>query len=121
MDSTNAYIYGAGTAPLEQVNLSTGNVTYLIGDLLGSIRGAVSSSGSLIAKTAYDPWGNPETSGGLTSITPFGYAGGYTDATGLIYLTLVDSIGVNINVSPGAQSSLVAYTSIYSPNGGHLT
>ena len=39
-----------------------------------------------MASTSYDAWGNPETSGGLTSSTPFGFAGGYTDPTGLIYL-----------------------------------
>jgi RHS repeat-associated protein len=31
-------------------------------------------------------WGNPQTTGGLTTATPFGYAGGYTDPTGLLYL-----------------------------------
>jgi RHS repeat-associated protein len=40
----------------------------------------------LTASAAYDAWGNPETTGGLTTHTPFGYAGGYTDATGLSYL-----------------------------------
>jgi RHS repeat-associated protein len=34
----------------------------------------------------YDAWGNPETTGGLTSYTPVGFAGGYTDPTGLVYL-----------------------------------
>jgi RHS repeat-associated protein len=29
--------------------------------------------------------GNPETSGGLSSYTPFGYAGGYTDPSGIDY------------------------------------
>jgi RHS repeat-associated protein len=86
MDSTNAYIYGPSSAPAEQVNLSTGAVTYLVSDLLGSVRGIVSSSGTLTATTAYDAWGNTETPGGLTAATPFGYAGGYTDVTGLIYL-----------------------------------
>jgi uncharacterized protein RhaS with RHS repeats len=86
MDSANAYIYTDGTAPAEQVNLSTGATSYLIEDSLGSVRGIVSSSGSLTATTSYDAWGNPETSGGLTGSTPFGYAGGYTDPTGLIYL-----------------------------------
>lgn len=62
-------------------------VKYLIADALGSARGVVDgSSGSLTASTAYDAWGNPETSGGLANYTPFGYAGGYTDATGLSYL-----------------------------------
>ena len=53
-----------------------------------SARCAASSapSGSLTASTSYDAWGNPETTGGLTSYTPFGFAGGYTDPTGLIYL-----------------------------------
>jgi len=68
------------------VNLSTGTFSYLVSDLLGSVRGIVNSSGTLTATTAYDAWGNPETTGGLTSYTPFGYAGAYTDPTGLIYL-----------------------------------
>lgn len=34
----------------------------------------------------YDAWGSPETTGGLTSYTSFGFAGGYTDPTGLVYL-----------------------------------
>jgi RHS repeat-associated protein len=86
MDSSNAYIYGGGTAPAEQVNLSTGASDYLAADSLGSVRGIVSSSGSLTASTSYDAWGNPQSPGGLISYTPFGYAGGYTDPTGLIYL-----------------------------------
>jgi RHS repeat-associated protein len=86
MDSGNAYIYGDGLAPIEQVNLSTGAITYLITDLLGSVRGTVNSSGALTGTTSYDAWGNPETTGGLTATTPFGFAGGYTDPTGLMYL-----------------------------------
>ena len=35
MDSTNAYIYVKGVAPTEQVNLSTGLLTYVISDPLG--------------------------------------------------------------------------------------
>ena len=87
MDSANAYIYvGGSTAPAEQVNLATGAVTYLISDALGSVRGAVSGTGALVGTTSYDAWGNPLTSGGLTSTTPFGFAGGYTDPDGLVYL-----------------------------------
>jgi RHS repeat-associated protein len=86
MDSANAYIYALGNAPTEQVNLSTGAATYLNADALGSVRGVVASSGALSATTSYDAWGNPQTTGGLTSSTPFGYAGGYTDPTGLLYL-----------------------------------
>jgi RHS repeat-associated protein len=86
MDSTNAYIYGPGGTVAEQVNLSTGTASYLITDTIDSTRGIVSTSGALLAKTSYDAWGNPATSGGLTSYTPFGFAGGYTDPDGLIYL-----------------------------------
>jgi RHS repeat-associated protein len=68
------------------VNLSTGAVNYLLSDMLGSVRGIVSSAGALTATTAYDAWGNPQTTGGLTAYTPFGFAGGFTDPTGLIYL-----------------------------------
>jgi hypothetical protein len=60
MDSASAYIYAnAGTAA-EQVSLSTGAISYLVADSLGSVRGIVSSSGTLTATTSYDAWGNPE-------------------------------------------------------------
>jgi RHS repeat-associated protein len=86
MDSVSAYIYAGGTAPAEQVNLATGALSYLSTDALGSVRGIVGSAGTITGNTSYDAWGNPLTSGGLTSSTPFGYAGSYTDPTGLIYL-----------------------------------
>jgi len=86
MDSGNAYIYLSGHAPAEQVNLATGAITYLNTDSLGSVRGTVNGSGALTGTTSYDAWGNPQTTGGLTATTPFGYAGGYTDPTGLLYL-----------------------------------
>jgi RHS repeat-associated protein len=86
LDSTNAYIYTGQTAPAEQVNLATGAISYLNTDSLGSVRGTVNSTGALTGTTSYEVWGNPQTTGGLTAATPFGYAGGYTDPTGLIYL-----------------------------------
>jgi RHS repeat-associated protein len=85
-DSTNANIYDSSGAPIEQVNLSTGTIEYLLADALGSVCGVVSSSGSLVASTQYDAWGIPYAATPLTSYTPFGFAGGYTDPTGLVYL-----------------------------------
>ncbi|HET8752086.1 MAG TPA: RHS repeat-associated core domain-containing protein [Gaiellaceae bacterium] len=85
MDSTNAYIYGPQNGPIEQVKLSDGTITYLVSDRIGSIRGTVNAAGSLTQSTSYDAWGDPQTSGGLTALTPFGYAGDYTDPTGLNY------------------------------------
>jgi len=86
MDSDNAYLYGPSGTPFEQVDVSSGTVKYLVSDALGSVRGVVSSSGSLSNSTSYDAWGNAETSGGITADTPFGFAGGYSDPTGLLYL-----------------------------------
>ena len=86
MDGANAYIYANGYSPVEQVNLTSGALTYLSADLLGSVRGAIDATGNLTATTRYDAWGNPQTTGGLSATTPFGYAGGYTDPTGFIYL-----------------------------------
>jgi hypothetical protein len=86
MDSTNAYIFAGSGTPAEQVNLSTGTIVYLVADSLGSVRGAVASSGSLSGSVDYDAWGNPETAGGLSSYTPFGFAGAYTDLSGMVYL-----------------------------------
>ncbi len=85
-DSTNAYIYNSSIAPFEQVNLTTGVTTYLITDATGSARAVMSEEGKIEATTNYDAYGNPTTKEGLSSYTPFGFAGSYTDSTGLIYL-----------------------------------
>jgi RHS repeat-associated protein len=112
MDSANVYIYATGNAPVEQVNLSTGSISYLNTDMLGSVRGVVNSAGSLVATTSYDAWGNPQTTGGLASSTPFGYAGGYTDSTGLIYLInryYDPATGQFLSVDPQVSQTKSAY------------
>ena len=85
-DSTYLYTYGDGNTPIVETNRTTGVSRFLISDALGSVRGILTTSGSLTATTSYDAYGNPETTGGLTGYTPFGFAGGYTDSTGLVYL-----------------------------------
>jgi RHS repeat-associated protein len=60
--------------------------SYLISDRLGSARGVVDSAGNLVATGSYDTWGNDQVGNGVAARTPIGYAGGYTDPTGLIYL-----------------------------------
>jgi RHS repeat-associated protein len=112
MDSDNAYIYGIGNAPIEQASLSSGTITYLVSDLLGSVRGIVDASGTLTASTAYDAWGNPQTAGGLTSDTPFGYAASYTDPTGLSYLIgryYDPTTGQFLSVDPEVDSTDAPY------------
>ena len=113
MDSSNAYIYTGDTTPAEQVNLSTGSRTYLVTDSLGSVRGTVNSSGACAATADFDAWGNPETAGGLSSFTPFGYAGGYTDKTRLIYLIsryYDPSSGQFISLDPDVSQTLQPYS-----------
>jgi len=83
-DSTNAYIYNNSTAPFEQVNRTTGTITYLITDATGSVRAVMSKDGQIEPTTNYDAYGN--TTGGLSSYTPCGFSGSYQDPTGLIYL-----------------------------------
>jgi hypothetical protein len=46
----------------------------------------ISPAGTVTGSMSYDAWGNPSTAGGLTANTPFGYAGGYADPAGLVYL-----------------------------------
>jgi len=54
---------------------------------VSSVRAIINgTTGTVTATTAYDAWGNPETTGGLTSYTPFGFASAYIDPTGLSYL-----------------------------------
>jgi len=108
MDSSNAYIYAGSGAPAEQVSLAAGTATYLNTDSLGSVRGIVSSAGALTASTSYDAWGNPQTTGGLTAYTPFGYAGAYTDPDGLLYLInryYNPATGQFISVDPDVAAS----------------
>ncbi|MCL5048806.1 MAG: RHS repeat-associated core domain-containing protein [Firmicutes bacterium] len=85
-DSTNAYIYNSSIAPFEQINLNTEKTTYLITDATESVRAVMSVDGEIEATTNYDAYGNPTTNEGLSSYTPFGFSGSYTDTTGLIYL-----------------------------------
>jgi RHS repeat-associated protein len=46
----------------------------------------VDRTGTLTGTASYQAWGAPETAGGLTATTPFGYAGAYADVSGLLYL-----------------------------------
>ena len=78
-DSTNAYIYGAGSAPIEQVNLGGGTTSYITAT--GSGPSAASSAPpapdcdqAMTPRATPKPARSPPTH-------PFGYAGAYTDPT----------------------------------------
>jgi RHS repeat-associated protein len=81
----SSYIYGPGDLPVEQINTSTGTVTYLHHDQQGSTRLLTGSTGTVTGKCTYSAYGTPTCEG--TSTTPLGYDGQYTSSdTGLIYL-----------------------------------
>lgn len=87
-DATHAYVYGAGSAPIAQVRLVEQATQYLHGDALGSIRSVTDATGQVVCDADYDAYGAPlaVTADACAPVTRFGYAGGYTDPTGLIYL-----------------------------------
>ena len=95
MDGQNAYLYGpgvfgSGTAPIEQITLPTAannntqTPSYLISDPTG-VREVIDGSGTTQTTDCYSAYGTQTTTGSGTT-TPFGYQGGYTDPTGLVYL-----------------------------------
>ncbi len=85
-DGTNSYIYGPSDTPIEQINTSTGTVSYLHHDQAGSTRLLTGSTGKVEGTFTYGPYGELTGSTG-TATTPLGYDGQYTNSdTGLIYL-----------------------------------
>jgi RHS repeat-associated protein len=85
-DGTNYYLYGPniGSAPIEQISISGSTTTYLVSDTTG-VREQIESSGSALSGSmSYDTYG--DKCGTCSISTPFGFEGGYTDATGLVYL-----------------------------------
>ncbi len=84
-DEQNSYIYGPNNVPIEQIQ-SKGTVLYLHHDQQDSTVMLTSSTGTVEATMAYDPYGNTTASTGAAT-TPLGYDGQYTSTdTGLIYL-----------------------------------
>jgi RHS repeat-associated protein len=70
---------------VEQINNTTGTVTYLHHDQAGSTRLLTGSTGKTEGSYSYGAYGVSEHSG--TATTPLGYDGQYTSSdTGLIYL-----------------------------------
>ncbi len=83
-EGANAYIYGPGGLPLEQINGST--ALWLHHDQLGSTRLVTDSTGGVAATYSYSPYGQITSSTGSVSI-PLLYAGQYLDSeSGLYYL-----------------------------------
>jgi RHS repeat-associated protein len=70
---------------IEQINNSTGTVSYLHHDQAGSTRLLTGSTGTVTGKCSYAAYGTPTCEGSTTS--PFGYDGQFTNSdTGFVYL-----------------------------------
>ncbi len=70
---------------VEQINNTTGTITYLHHDQQGSTRLFTGSTGTVTGKCTYGAYGTPACEG--TTTTPLGYDAQYTSTdTGLIYL-----------------------------------
>jgi RHS repeat-associated protein len=81
-DSTNDFIYGPGTSPVEQVSLSTSTPTYLMYTPSDSSWLSTNNAGDETGYWVYDAYGTPTLG---TPASPFGYSGQYTDQpTGLV-------------------------------------
>ena len=88
--TNTSYLYGdlllGGIAPIEQITTTSSGSTvrYLVANQTG-VQGVYSSSGAVQELALYSLYGVQTITSG-TKVTPFGYQGSYTDATGLIYL-----------------------------------
>jgi RHS repeat-associated protein len=79
------YVYGPAKMTIEQINTSTGTVSYLHHDQAGSTRLITGSTGTVTGKCSYSAYGTPTCEG--TTTTPLGFDGQYTSSdTGLVYL-----------------------------------
>jgi RHS repeat-associated protein len=88
-DGTNAYLYGpgnfgSGTAPLEQISLTTGVASYLT-NVPSGVASQFAANGASMATMSYSAYGKRTVNGGTLS-TPFGFDGAYADPNGLLYM-----------------------------------
>ena len=91
-DGTSDYLYGPGSTPVEQVNLSAqpsaANPTYLSYVPSAATWVAANGSGNLVSTWSYDAFGNLASG---TPVSDFGFGGQYTDpASGLVDLRARD-------------------------------
>jgi RHS repeat-associated protein len=84
---------------------------YYLTDNEGSIVAVISASGSVQDRTAYDPYGQITSSSGSVS-NPYGYAGGYTQGSGLVKFGARyydPTVGLFTQEDPSAQSQGYLY------------
>ena len=83
-DGTSSYVYGPSATPLEEVNNSTGAISYLTADQLGSVRLLTNQTGASTGTASYGPYGIQTATGNTSS---FAFAGQYRDTeSGLLWM-----------------------------------
>ncbi|MGA8016737.1 MAG: RHS repeat-associated core domain-containing protein, partial [Candidatus Dormiibacterota bacterium] len=99
---------------------------YFLADAQGSVVAVISSSGQTVSnRYGYDPYGKTTYQSG-TVADPFGYAGGYTDGTGLIlfgarYYDPTTARWTETDPDATGQSSAYAYSSDDPTNNNDVT
>jgi RHS repeat-associated protein len=112
VDGISYYLYGpnVGAAPIEQIAIDGATPTYLVSDTTG-VREQLDSAGDVTGSMSFTSYGMP--CGLCTISTAFGFEGGYTDATGLIYLVhryYDPSTGQFLSVDPDVAQTGEPYT-----------
>jgi RHS repeat-associated protein len=108
-DGSTNYIYGPGALPIEQISGTT--PIYYHHDQLGSTRMLTNASGEATGTFTYSAYGSLSGKTG-TQTTPFGFAGQYTNASGLQYLrarTYDPATGQFLSKDPAAEAPSYGY------------
>jgi RHS repeat-associated protein len=87
-DGDYEYFYGDSTTPIAQIQKTTGVVTYLHADALGSVVSATNTAGTQVASYVYKAYGELQdvgTTDKTHSKTRFGYAGEWLDPDSGLY------------------------------------
>lgn len=111
-DDEHAYVYATGSSPVAQVDLVTGEVEYLHGDLTGSTRAVTDVTGAVVGTWGFTAYGSVASSSGDAAATRFLFAGEYRDDTGLYYLrarSYDPATGQFLTVDPALASTGMAY------------
>jgi RHS repeat-associated protein len=94
-----------------QVDTATGDVEYLHGDLVGSVRLLTDAAGDDVGAADFDPYGRVGSRTGVTSA--FGYSGNWTDPDmGFVYLRARDYdplTGQFVQVDPAVDETRQPY------------
>jgi YD repeat-containing protein len=81
MDGDYTYLYGLGRITHEDESCTD----YFLPDALGSARQLITQDGNISLTQSFDPFGKPFSAMGLDT-SNYGYAGEWTDTTGLQFL-----------------------------------